>query len=298
VAVTSAAHRAGHVAIVGRPNVGKSTLLNRMVGQKLSIVSRKPQTTRHPIIGVVTRPDFQLVFVDTPGFQTRHGGLLNRSLNRAVTDSLAGVDAVLLVIEALRYGEADAELVRRLTPDVPAILAINKIDRLTDKSLLLPFLERLRHEYPFAEIVPVSGAAGTQCEALIEALRQHLPEGTAMYDADALTDRSERFLAAELVREKVFRCTGEELPHQCHVTVERFETEGELRRIACTIVVARTSQKGMVIGAGGERLKQIGTTARQDMERLFGGRVWLDLHVRVEKDWMTDPGALRRHGYL
>lgn len=296
--MSAAPHRAGHVAIVGRPNVGKSTLLNWLVGQKLSIVSRKPQTTRHPISAVVTRPGSQLVFVDTPGFQTRHGGMLNRSLNRAVTDSLGGVDAVLLVIEALRYGEADAELVRRLPPEMPVVLAINKIDRLTDKSLLLPFLERLRHEHAFADMVPVSGAAGTQCEALLEALERHMPEAEALYGADELTDRSERFLAAELVREKVFRLTGEELPHQCHVVVERFEAEGELRRIACAIVVARASQKGMVIGASGERIKQIGTAARQDMERLFGGRVWLDLHVRVEKDWMSDPEALRRHGYL
>lgn len=291
-------HRAGHVAIVGRPNVGKSTLLNRLVGQKLSIVSRKPQTTRHPILGVVTRSASQVMFVDTPGFQTRHGGLLNRSLNRTVTDSLGGVDVVLLVVEALRCDEADAELMRRLEPGVPVIVAVNKVDRLADKSLLLPFIDRLRHEHSFAEIVPVSAAAGTQCEVLLEALERHLPESEALHDADALTDRSERFLAAELVREKVFRLTGEELPHQCHVTVERFETEGALRRIACAIVVARTSQKGMVIGAGGERLKQIGTAARQDMEQLFGGPVWLDLHVRVEKDWMTDPGALRRHGYL
>ncbi len=292
------AHCAGHVAIVGRPNVGKSTLLNRLVGQKLSIVSRKPQTTRHPITGIVTRAGSQLVFVDTPGFQTRHGGPLNRSLNRAVTDSMGGVDVVLLVVEAGRYDPADAEVVRQLPHGLPVVLAVNKIDRLADKSRLLPFLDRIQHEHPFAEIVPVSGAEGTQCEALLEALVRHLPEREALYGEDELTDRSERFLAAELVREKLFRLTGDELPHQCDVVVERFETEGALRRIACAIVVARASQKGMVIGAGGERLKEIGTAARQDMERLFGGRVWLDLHVKVEKDWMDNPAALRKHGYL
>ena len=292
------AHRAGHVAIVGRPNVGKSTLLNRLVGQKLSIVSRKPQTTRHPVTGIVTRPGNQLVFVDTPGFQTRHGGPLNRSLNRAVTDSLGGVDVVLLVVEAGRYEAADAEVVRQLPRDLPVVLAVNKIDRVADKARLLPFLDRIQGAHPFAEIVPVSGAAGTQCDLLLDALARHVPEGPALYSEDELTDRSERFLAAELVREKVFRLTGDELPHQCDVVVERFETEGALRRIACLIVVARPSQKGMVIGARGERLREIGTAARQDMERLFGGRVWLDLHVKVEKDWMDDPAALRKHGYL
>lgn len=291
-------HRAGHVAIVGRPNVGKSTLLNRLVGQKLSIVSRKPQTTRHPITGIVTRPGSQLVFVDTPGFQTLHGGPLNRSLNRAVTDSLAGVDAVVLVVEAGRYETADAEVVRQLPGSIPVVLAINKVDRMADKSALLPYIERIRHEFRFAEIIPVSAETGEQCDRLLGALESHLPEGPALYGEDEITDRSERFLAAELVREKVFRLTGDELPHQCHVVVESFQTEGALRRIACAIVVARASQKGIVIGAGGERLRQIGTEARHDMERLFGGRVWLDLHVKVEKDWMHDPAALRRHGYV
>jgi len=290
-------HRTGFVAIVGRPNVGKSTLLNQLVGQKVSITSRKPQTTRHRVTGIVTTADAQFIFVDTPGFQTAHGGALNQALNRTVTDSLAGVDAIVLVIEAEQFGVRDEAVLKLLPQDRPVILAINKIDRLKDKGVLLPLMQRIGSLRDFAAIVPISAQAGVQCDDLLRAIREQLPEQPAIYDEDQITESSERFLAAELVREKIFRLTGDELPYTANVVVETFETEGENRKIRCLIVVGRENHKAMVIGAGGAKLKEIATEARLDMERLFGGKVFLELWVKVDRGWTDDPNAMRKYGY-
>lgn len=290
-------HRFGHVAVVGRPNVGKSTLVNRLVGQKVTITSRKAQTTRHAVLGIVSRPDAQIAFVDTPGYQTRFGGPLNRSLNRAVTDTLTGVDAVLFVVDASRFGEADRRALQVVPKGVPLIAAINKVDLLERKEQLLPFLDQLSREREFAALVPISAETGLQCDALLDALAQALPEGDAAYDEDQVTDRSERFLAAEIVREKLFRLTGDELPYGASVVVDSYETLGQLRRIHCVIVVARETHKGMVIGERGQRLKRIASEARQEIEREFDARVFLDVRVRVDPEWMRDPRRLARYGY-
>jgi GTPase len=290
-------HRSGLVAIVGRPNVGKSTLLNRLVGAKVSITSRRPQTTRHRIAGIVTEGDAQIVFVDTPGFQTAHGGQLNRLMNRTVTDSIEGVDVVLFVVEALRFGPDDRKVLALLPKVVPVILVINKVDRIDDKNSLLPHMAELGSMFDFAAIVPVSAAKGAQIRTLLDAIKPHLPEGEALYGEEEITDRSERFLAAELVREKLFRLLGEELPYAATVTVEKFEIEGKLRRIHAAIVVDKPGHKAIVIGKGGEKLKEIATQARLDMEKLFGGKVFLEVWVKVKGGWADDLKALRNLGY-
>jgi len=290
-------HRAGFVAIVGRPNVGKSTLLNRLVGGKVSITSRRPQTTRHHIIGIRSEPGAQLVFVDTPGFQTRSLNALNRTLNRAVTQTLKQVDAVVFVVEALRYGPEDRQVLRLLPKEVPALLAINKLDLVKDKPRLLPFIEQLAAEHPFAEIFPVSAERGDQVDALAAALRAHLPKGPPLYGPEELTDRSERFLAGELIREKLFRLLGEEIPYATSVVVEKFEEDGKLRRIAASIIVDKPGQKAIVIGHGGEKLKSVASSARKDMERLFGGKVFLEVWVKVRSGWADDERSLRALGY-
>jgi len=290
-------HRSGRVAIIGRPNVGKSTLLNRMVGMKVSITSNRPQTTRHRLNGIVTEADAQMVLVDTPGFQTEHGGELNRLMNRAVSASLDGVDAVLFVIGAMKCGREDRKLIPLLPRDIPAILVVNKIDKLADKTVLLPFLDEMSKVFAFAEIVPVSAAKGSQVGHLRATLKRYLPEGPAQHEEDEVTDRSERFLAAELVREKLFRLLGEELPYAATVMVEKFEMRGPLRHIHIAIVVDKTNHKAMVIGKGGEKLKQIGTQARIDMEKMFGGRVFLELWVQVKSGWADSAQSLKNLGY-
>ena len=289
--------RAGYVAIVGRPNVGKSTLLNRLVGQKLSITSRRPQTTRDRVIGILTQPGAQFVFVDTPGIQSAHGSRLNRYMNRSATQALEQVDVVALVIEALRFGAQDKKILTGIPDATPVVAVVNKIDRLDDKAALLPFLASLSSAYPFREIVPVSAETGLQADILLRVLRQLLPESAPIYGEDELTDRSERFLAAELIREKLFRLLGEEVPYATAVEIERFEQEGNLRRISASILVERDGQKPIVIGKGGDKLKAIGTQARQDMEKLFGGKVFLELFVKVREGWMDNPAALKRLGY-
>jgi GTP-binding protein Era len=294
--MSESAHRAGTVAIIGRPNVGKSTLLNHMVGEKISIVSRKPQTTRHRITGILTLPAAQLVFVDTPGFQTRHLTTMNRLMNRAVRQALAEVDLVIWVVEALHYDERDAALVKLLPRNVPVVLAINKIDRLKDKSALLPFMAKLGEVASFVGIVPVAAARGDNVQALVAEAAKHLPEGPRLYEEDEITIHSERFLAAELVREKLFRLLGDELPYATGVEVENFETTDALRRIRVGILVDKASQKAMVIGKDGEKMKAIGSQARKDMERLFGGKVFLELWVRVRSGWADDQAMLRRMG--
>jgi GTP-binding protein Era len=289
--------RTGQVAIVGRPNVGKSTLTNRLVGAKVSITSKKAQTTRHRIHGILTTESAQLVFVDTPGFQRKHMNALNRALNRNVTSTLVDVDVVVLVIEAGRWGSGEREIVAMLPAGVPVLLAINKIDQMADKATLLPFIQSITNEYEFAEIIPLSAEKGDGTEALIGAVSSRLPEGPPIYDADDFTDRSERFLAAELLREKLFRNLGEELPYGIAVEIEKFEVEGNLRRIYAAVIVDRDAHKAMVIGKGGERLKRMSTDARKEMETLFGGKVWLETWVKVKGGWADDERALKSLGY-
>lgn len=289
--------RSGYVAIVGRPNVGKSTLLNRLVGQKISIVSRKAQTTRHRITGIVTNPDAQYVFVDTPGFQTRYASALNRAMNRGVTQTLADVDVVIFVIEAGRFDAKDKAVLKLLPPDRPVILVVNKVDKLKDKTTLLPFLATVSAERDFAAVVPVSAAKGSQMTELLAEARKHLPNEGLLFDEDELTDKSERFLASEYIREKLFRLLGDELPYAATVEIERFEVEGSLRRIYAAIVVDRDSHKAIVIGKGGETLKRIATEARQDMERLFDGKVYLEVWVKVKSGWTDDERLLKSLGY-
>ena len=295
--MNASVHRSGHVAIVGRPNVGKSTLLNRLVGMKVSITSRRPQTTRHRITGIVSEADTQLVLVDTPGFQTVHGGALNKLMNRIVTGSLQGVDVVLFVVEAGTFGADDRKVMALLPRRIPVVLVINKIDRARDKSRLLPFIARVSTEFDFAQVVPVSAAKGTQVARLVDAVKPYLPEGPALYGEDEVTDRPERFLAAELLREKLFRLLGAELPYAATVVVEKFETEAGLRRIHAAIVVDKPNHKAIVIGKGGAKLKDIATQARVDMEKLFGGKVFLEVWVKVKSGWADDPRTLKRLGF-
>ncbi|MER2506661.1 MAG: GTPase Era [Azonexus sp.] len=289
--------RSGYIAIVGRPNVGKSTLLNHLVGEKISIVSRKAQTTRHRITGIVTSGDAQYVFVDTPGFQTRFVNALNRTMNRGVTQTLNDVDLVFFVIEAGRYDAKDQAVVRLLPKDRPVILVINKTDQLKDRTALLPFIAQVSAEHDYAAVVPISATKGRQTDELLAEARKHLPNEGLMFPEDDLTDKSERFLAAEYIREKVFRLIGDELPYATTVEIEKFEIEGNLRRIFAAIVVDRDSHKAIVIGKGGEALKRIASEARQDMERLFDGKVYLEVWVKVKSGWNDDERLLKSLGY-
>jgi len=288
---------AGLVALVGRPNVGKSTLLNRLIGEKLSITSRKAQTTRHRIMGVRSDDDAQYVFVDTPGFQTKHSSALNRTMNRGVTQALQEVDVICFVIEAGRFGDPDRKVMALLPDDRPVILVLNKIDELKDKAALLPFVAKLAELRDWAAVVPVSAEKGTQTDALLGEIRKALPKQGFLYDPDTLTDRSERFIASEYIREKLFRLLGDELPYAATVEIEKFEIEGELRRIFAAIVVDRESHKPMIIGRNGETLKRIASEARQDMTRMFGGTVYLELWVKVKSGWADDERLLRTLGY-
>lgn len=289
--------KSGYIAIVGRPNVGKSTLINRLIGEKISIVSRKAQTTRHRIVGILTQPDAQYVFVDTPGFQTKHTNALNRAMNRGVTQALAEVDVVILVVEAERFDERDLAVVGLLPAGRPVILAVNKVDQLKERAKLLPILAKLAAQYAFAAIVPVSAAKGSQLEELLGEARKHLPNDGLLFGEDEITDKSERFLAAEYIREKLFRLIGDELPYSATVEVEKFDVDGGLRRISAAIVVDRQAHKGIVIGKGGETLKRIATEARQDMERLFDGKVFLEVFVKVKSGWSDDERLLKSLGY-
>lgn len=289
--------RTGYLAVIGRPNVGKSTLMNRLVGAKVSITSRKAQTTRHRIHGVLTTADNQFIFVDTPGFQTSHTNALNRLMNRSVTSSFADVDVILLVIEAGRWGVGEEALMAMLPAEKPVILVINKIDRLTDKGKLLPFIAQISALHIFNEVVPLSAEKGVGTETLLSAVATYLPVIPPVFAADDITDRSERFLASEILREKLFRNLGEELPYGLAVEIEKFEQEGELRRIFAAIIVDRSAHKVMVIGKEGERLKRISTDARKDMEKLFGGKVWLETWIKVKTGWADDERALKSLGY-
>lgn len=295
--MTAPDFRCGTIAIVGRPNVGKSTLLNHTLGVKLSITSRKAQTTRHRLLGIHTMADAQFLFVDTPGFQLSHKSALNRVMNRTVQQVLAEVDVVLFVVEATRFGQADRKVMDLLPKNRPVLLVVNKADLLGDKAALLPFIEERAREFAYAAVVPISAKRNLHLDEMLSAIRVHLPEQPAIYGEDELTDRNERFLAAELLREKVFRLLGEELPYSMTVEIEKFEQEGALRRIHAAIIVDKEGQKPILIGKGGEKLKQISTEARQDMEKLFGGKVWLETWVKVRGGWADDERALKSLGY-
>jgi GTP-binding protein Era len=289
--------KCGTVAIIGRPNVGKSTLLNHILGTKLAITSRKAQTTRHRLLGIHTTDDSQYLFVDTPGFQQKHLNALNKGLNKTVTQVLTEVDVVLFVIEPMKLGDADRMVLKLLSEKTPTILVVNKLDLMGDKGNLLPLIQDFDLEFPFADIVPVSAKKTLNIEELLKTIRKYLPEQPAIYSEDELTDKNERFLAAELVREKVFRFSGDEIPYSVAVEIEKFEQVGKLRRIFCAVIVDKESQKPMLIGKGGEKLKQISTEARLDMEKLFGGKVYLEVWVKVKGGWADDERALKSLGY-
>lgn len=290
-------HRCGTIGIAGRPNTGKSSLLNRLVGEKLSIVSAKPQTTRHLVTGILTREDCQYVFVDAPGQQARARSTLHRALNRRATEAARDSDVAMFMVEALRFGPEDRAVLERIPEEQKVIAVVNKIDLVKNRAQLIPFLERLSKLRDFHAVVPVSAHTGKNVPELLKVLREALPEGPAAYPPDQLTDRDERFFAAELLREKLFMEMGEELPYRCEVVIESFKEEGRLRRIEATILVERESQKAMVVGAGGERLKRMGTSARKDMERMFGGKVYLGTWVKVRRAWTDDARVLRQLGY-
>lgn len=290
--------RAGFIAVVGRPNVGKSTLVNALVGAKISIVSSKPQTTRHRILGVRTRAGAQFVFVDTPGFQTKHRNALNQSMNRVVSQSLADVDAVLFLIESMRFDAADERVLKLLPKDIPVILVVNKIDQLADKTRLLPFLQAAAQRFDFAEIVPLSALDGRDSERLLDILQPRLPEAEPLFEEAAITDRSERFLAAEILREKVFRLTGDEIPYGVAVEIEQFQQEPSgMRRISAVIWVDRDAHKPILLGKSGEHLKRIASEARQDMERLFDAKVFLNCWIKVKSGWTDNAALLKSLGH-
>ena len=289
--------RCGYIAIVGRPNVGKSTLMNKLIGAKVSITSRKAQTTRHRITGIQTVPDAQFIYIDTPGFQTRHTNPLNKTLNRTVTQSLQDVDIVLLVVEAGIFGEADKQVIELLPPETTVILVINKSDKLKDKGQLMAYAQQVAALHNFAAIVPVSARQGFQLDRLEGEIRHYLPLNSPIFDEDDITDRSEKFLASEIVREKVFRFVGDELPYTSTVVIEKFEQEGQLRRIFAAILVGRDAHKAMLIGQKGARLKEISTQSRLDMEKLFGGPVYLEIWVKVKSGWADNEAGLRAYGY-
>jgi GTP-binding protein Era len=288
----------GFVALVGRPNVGKSTLLNRLVGQKLSITSRRPQTTRHRILGIKTAGATQTIYIDTPGIHEGGGTLMNRTLNRAARASLAGVDCVVLLIAAPRWTNED-EPVLALLKDLhcPVILAINKIDKVKDRSRLLALIEAARVKMDFAEIIPLSARSGLNVADLEASIARYLPVHPAFYPADQLSDRGERFQAAELVREQIFRGFGQELPYATAVEIEEFKREPKLIRIEAVIWVEKAGQKAIVIGRGGERLKEVGQRARLEMQKLFASKVYLRLWVKIRAGWSDDARALRSLGY-
>ncbi len=289
--------RCGYIAIVGRPNVGKSTLMNALIGAKVSITSRKAQTTRHRITGIQTIGSSQFIYVDTPGFQTRHANALNKTLNRTVTNTLTASDVILYLVEAGTFGEADQKVLDLLPSTVPSILVINKSDRVKDKAVLLPFARQVAAKFDFAAVVPVSSTLRFQLDALQGEIEKRLPLNAPIFGPDDITDRSEKFLAAEIVREKVFRFVGDELPYTSTVLIEKFEQEGNLRRVFAAILVERDTHKSMLIGQKGARLKDISTQARLDMERLFGGPVYLEIWVKVKSGWADNESGLRAYGY-
>jgi len=291
------AYRCGTVAIAGRPNTGKSSLLNALIGERLVIVSPKAQTTRHLVKAILTTDDCQYVFIDSPGYQKRHRNILHRTLNRRAGEAARDADVVLLVLEAMRFGDEDRAVLELIASHQRTVAVVNKVDRVKDASTMIPFLERVARARDFFAIVPVSAQTGRNLPELLAVLREALPVGPALYPRDQLTDRDERFFAAELLREKIFRTLGEELPYRCEVVIDSFKEEGALRRIEATILVERESQKPILLGAKGTQLKRMASAARKDMERLFGGKVYLGVWVKVRRGWTDDERVLRQLGY-
>ncbi|HRP19185.1 MAG TPA: GTPase Era [Alicycliphilus sp.] len=298
----AAGQRCGLIAIVGKPNVGKSTLMNALVGQKISITSRKAQTTRHRITGIRTRGATQFVFVDTPGFQTRHSTALNKSLNKTVMGAIGDVDLILFVVEAGSFTLADAKVLSLFKPGIPTLLIANKLDTVHRRADIAPWLKSMQERHPFAEFVPMSAKKRDDIERLYGICEKYLPEQAWWYAEDELTDRSEKFLASETVREKLFRFTGDELPYTSTVVIDKFDEEKSKQhkrflRIAATIVVERDSHKAMIIGEKGERLKRISTEARQELEKLMDAKVFLEVWVKVRSGWADDEARVRSFGY-
>lgn len=289
--------RCGYIAIVGRPNVGKSTLMNELIGAKVSITSRKAQTTRHRIMGIQTDDDAQFVYVDTPGFQTRYNNALNKNLNRTVKDTLSTADVIVFVVDAGVYGPADQQVLDLIPESVPAILVINKTDKVKEKAELIPFAEKIAALRDFAAIVPVSARQRFQLNRLEEEIRHLLPENPPFFSPDDVTDRSERFMAAEIIREKIFRYTGDELPYTSTVVIEQFERKEKICRVFAAVLVERDAHKAMIIGHKGEKLKEISTEARLDMEKMFGVLVYLEIWVKVKSGWADNEAGLRAYGY-
>lgn len=294
--------RCGVIAIVGKPNVGKSTLMNALVGQKISITSRKAQTTRHRITGIRTQGATQFVFVDTPGFQTKHSTALNKSLNKTVMGAIGDVDLILFVVEAGNFTLADAKVLSLFKPGIPTLLLANKLDMVNRRAELAPWLKSMQERHPFAEFVPMSAKNKGDIERLFGICEKYLPEQPWWYAEDELTDRSEKFLAGETVREKLFRFTGDELPYTSTVVIDKFDeepskTHKRFVRVAATIVVERDGHKAMVIGEKGERLKRISTEARQELEKLLDAKVFLEVWVKVRSGWADDEARVRSFGY-
>ncbi len=292
--------RCGYVALIGRPNVGKSTLLNHLVGTKVSITARKPQTTRHRVLGIKTLADHQFVYVDTPGMHKGNGRALHRYLNRAARSVLPDMNVIIFVVEAMKWLEEDDLVLSTLTnADItaPVILAINKIDRSKDKETLLPFIEQVRNKFQFIDIVPVSATKHLQLDALEQVILRYLPESPPLFPEDALTDKSARFIATEFIREKVVRNLAAELPYATTVEIEKYDEAEKLLRIYATIWVERDSQKSIVIGKNGEMLKRIGQQAREDLEKFFDKKVYLETWVKVKSGWSDDERALQQLGY-
>ncbi len=288
----------GFVALIGRPNVGKSTLMNHLIGQKVSITSRRPQTTRNRVLGIDTQGEYQAVFVDTPGLHKEEKRAINRLMNRAAESALGDVELILLVVDATLWTDDDEMVFSKIeNTNVPVVLVINKIDKVHDKTTLLPLIERLSKRVNFKAIVPVSALRSTNLDDLKKLVFESLPEGPHCFSEDSITDRSSRFMAAELIREKLMRQMGDELPYSATVEIEEFKEEENLLRISAVILVERAGQKKMVIGAGGSRIKRIGTDARIDMEKLFDCKVFLNLFVKVKAGWADDERALKSLGY-
>ncbi|VAX09925.1 GTP-binding protein Era [hydrothermal vent metagenome] len=291
-------NRCGYVSIIGRPNAGKSTLLNRLVGQKLAITSRKPQTTRHSILGVKTDACGQIIYVDTPGIHQRDDHAMNRYLNRTAKTMLHGVDFILFVVDAMKWTAEDTAVLDLISKtQVPAVLVINKLDQIEDKGAMLPFIKELSERHCFRDIIPLSAKTGKNVSGLEELVLAAMPEGDNIFPEDQLTDRSERFFAAELVREQLTRRYAKEIPYALTVEIEQFEDAGNMYRIGALVWVEREGQKNIIIGKQGEALKAVGTQARMEMEKLFEKKVYLSIWVKVKKSWSSDEGALVRLGY-